>query len=238
MTETSQEAVSPTPELVAPNAPDYSAEVERLRAHNNQVIGEKRKVQEELDQLKTQVQSMQTEQKVKKTEKLVQQEEWKPLWEEANRTNQELQQRISGLERELSAARQEAQFQSMEARFASAASSAGVISPQHLFNLHRDRFKLSEDGSPVVLNGGVEQDFQSFLEGLKQPGSGFEYHFKPSGVGGMGAGGMAAVGGQRTSPAPTGNPYLTRNIVEMTRLELDQPELAAQLKAEAMSAKR
>jgi hypothetical protein len=47
----------------------------------------------------------------------------------------------------------------------------------------------------------------------------------------MGAGGTG--GAAPAASGAMGNPYKTRDIVKMAQLEMDNPELAAKLKAEA-----
>jgi len=89
-------------------------------------------------------------------------------------------------------------------------------------------FRLAE-GKVVVLNGGVEQDLTNYLTSLKNPGSGWEHHFKPSTAAGMGA-----------KPTPTSNvgggqvnPWKTGNITQQMLISEQNPQLAAVLKQEA-----
>ena len=49
------------------------------------------------------------------------------------------------------------------------------------------KLQKNAEGKVVVLNGGVEQDLNTYLTSLKNPGSGWEHHFKPSSAAGMGA---------------------------------------------------
>jgi len=44
---------------------------------------------------------------------------------------------------------------------------------------------------------------------------------------------MGAVGSTPTQSVPGGNPYVTGNFLEVVRLEEEEPELAARLKAQA-----
>ena len=54
-----------------------------------------------------------------------------------------------------------------------------------MLQLVQNGLKKAEDGSVKVLDGGVEQDLGVYLAKLKNPGSGFEHHFKPSTQAGM-----------------------------------------------------
>jgi hypothetical protein len=102
-----------------------------------------------------------------------------------------------------------------------------------MLSLLQDRLKRNDSGDVVVLNGGVEQDLGTYIGNLKNPGSGWEHHFKPSSAAGMGA-----------KPSPTSNvsPGMPNpwkegniNITRQMTLESSEPELAAVLKKEAQS---
>ena len=102
-----------------------------------------------------------------------------------------------------------------------------------LYKIFQNKLKRSESGDVVVLNGGVEQDLGTYIGNLKNPGSGWEHHFKPSSAAGMGA-----------KPTPTSNvsPGMTNpwkegsiNMTQQMVLESNEPELAAVLKKEAQS---
>ena len=84
----------------------------------------------------------------------------------------------------------------------------------------------------MVVNGGVEQPLNSFVDGLKSPDSQFAYMFASSGARGMGAVGStpSSVGGE--------NPYATGNFSGVVKLEAENPDLAARLKAQASMQKQ
>ena len=157
--------------------------------------------------------------------------QWKDLWEEANKTAQEKQQQIGELERQLQDLRVSNETAAMQTSALSAISQAGAINAQQMLQLVQNGLKKSEDGSVKVLDGGVEQDLGVYLAKLKNPGSGFEHHFKPSTQAGMGAkpstGTAGAVG--------MANPYsdATSNLTQRMMLEETNPDLAAVLKREA-----
>jgi len=157
--------------------------------------------------------------------------QWKDLWEEANKTAQEKQQQIGELERQLQDLRVSNETAAMQTSALSAISQAGAINAQQMLQLVQNGLKKSEDGSVKVLDGGVEQDLGVYLAKLKNPGSGFEHHFKPSTQAGMGAkpstGTAGAVG--------IANPWLEGSINLTRQMTLDntEPELAAVLRREA-----
>jgi hypothetical protein len=90
----------------------------------------------------------------------------------------------------------------------------------------------SEAGKPVVLNGGVEVPLAQYLAEIKKPGSGKEYLFRPNGARGMNT---AAYVPQGTEMANIDeNPFKPGgNLTQQMLLLMQNPELAAQLQAEA-----
>ena len=115
----------------------------------------------------------------------------------------------------------------------SAISNSGAVNAEQMLSLLQSKLKRNDSGDVVVLNGGVEQDLGTYIGNLKNPGSGWEHHFKPSSAAGMGA-----------KPTPTSNvsPGMTNpwkegsiNMTQQMVLESNEPELAAVLKKEAQS---
>lgn len=106
-----------------------------------------------------------------------------------------------------------------------------VISAKQILKLLEAEGKLRDkDGSPVVLNGGVEQPLSQFIPSLKQAGSGYEHFFTAGGASGMGVT-NAAVG---SSNVPlSDNPYVTGNLTMQIALETREPDKAKLLQAEA-----
>ena len=157
--------------------------------------------------------------------------QWKDLWEEANKTAQEKQQQIGELERQLQDLRVSNETAAMQTSALSAISQAGAINAQQMLQLVQNGLKKSEDGSVKVLDGGVEQDLGVYLAKLKNPGSGFEHHFKPSTQAGMGAKPSTGTAGA----AGIANPWLEGSINLTRQMTLDntEPELAAVLRREA-----
>jgi hypothetical protein len=157
--------------------------------------------------------------------------QWKDLWEEANKTAQEKQQQIGELERQLQDLRVSNETAAMQTSALSAISQAGAINAQQMLQLVQNGLKKSEDGSVKVLDGGVEQDLGVYLAKLKNPGSGYEHHFKPSTQAGMGAKPSTGTAGA----AGIANPWLegSINLTKQMALDASDPDLAAVLKREA-----
>ena len=157
--------------------------------------------------------------------------QWKDLWEEANKTAQTKDQQIADLERQLADLRASNETAAMKTSALSAISQAGAINAGQMLQLVQSNLKKAEDGSVKVLNGGVEEDLNVYLAKLKNPGSGYEHHFKPSAQAGMGAKPTTGTAGA----AGIANPWLegSINLTRQMALEATDPDLAAVLKREA-----
>jgi hypothetical protein len=110
-----------------------------------------------------------------------------------------------------------------------AISNLGAINAEQTLSLLQNKLQRNAEGKVVIINGGVEQDLGAYLTSLKNPGSGWEHHFKPSTAAGMGA-----------KPSPVGNvsggtdnPWNTGNLTQQLIMENENPDLAAVLKREA-----
>ena len=189
------------------------------------------KAEEDLQNIKQQLNELHTKQKQEKRQKLEDQGQWKELWEEANKTAQDKDQQIAELERKLVDLRTSNETAAMKTTALSAISEAGAINANQMLQLVQNNLTKTEDGSIKVLNGGVEEDINVYLAKLKNPGSGYEHHFKPSTQAGMGAKPTTGTAGA----AGIANPWLegSINLTRQMALEATDPDLAAVLKREA-----
>ncbi len=146
-------------------------------------------------------------------------------------TAQSKDQQIADLERQLADLRTSNETAEMKTSALSAISQSGAINAAQMLQLVQGNLKKAEDGSVKVLNGGVEEDLNVYLAKLKNPGSGFEHHFKPSAQAGMGAKPTTGTAGA----AGVANPWAegSINLTRQMSLEATDPELAAVLKREA-----
>ena len=220
---------SPHPPVEAPVA---DPEIQRLKAHNAQLIDEKQKVSAKFDAMQKQIRDLENLQSKAKQSKLEKQGEFESLWKEAQGTVADKEKRISELEQQLESERSATQQQSIKAKAVNAFSQAGVQQPEHMYALHQDRLRMNGNDLMVV-SGGVEQPLNSFVDGLKSPDSQFAYMFASSGAKGMGAVGStpSSIGGQE-------NPYTSGNFSAVVKLEAENPELAARFKAQAATTKQ
>jgi hypothetical protein len=164
-------------------------------------------------------------------QELEDQGQWKTLWEEANKTAQDKDQQINTLSQQLQEMKTSNEVASTKTTALAAISNVGAINAEQTLSLLQGKLQKNAEGKVVVLNGGVEQDLGSYLTSLKNPGSGWEHHFKPSSAAGMGA---------KPSPvanAGTGqpNPWKTGNLTQQMLLSEQDPQLAAVLKQEAQT---
>jgi hypothetical protein len=225
-----EQPVAETPAPQAPNLDSVKAEYESKISALEARIAEEG---EKFKGIKTKLDDVYKKQDAQRKQELEDQGQWKTLWEEANKTAQEKDQVINDLRRENKEMKVSNETANLKTAALSAISDAGAINAEQTLSLLQNNLKRSEDGSVVVLNGGVEQDLGTYIGNLKNPGSGWDHHFKASAAAGMGA-----------KPTPTSNvsPGMPNpwkegsiNITRQMALESSEPELAAVLKREAQS---
>ena len=152
--------------------------------------------------------------------------QFRQLWEDAKKSVSERDAKIVELEARLASVTQDREQDRLRAASLSQINQAGAVNSNQMFQLLQQQLRANEEGKPVVLNGGVEQPLNDYLAALKNSAD-WQHHFGASGAQGMGA----AAGG---SVAPgRDNPYRNGNLTEAMRLEVENPDLAKALKAEA-----
>ena len=222
------ETASQTTQPSAPNLDSVKAEYEsQLSALKKQVADE----QEKFKGIKGKLDDVYKQKEEKRKTELEEQGQWKTLWEEANKTAQDKEQQIMSLSQQLEDLKTSNEIASTKTTALAAISNLGAINAEQTLSLLQGKLQKNSEGNVVVLNGGVEQDLTNYLTGLKNPGSGWEHHFKPSSAAGMGA-----------KPSPVSNagggqpnPWKTGNITQQMLLLEQDPQLAAVLKQEAQN---
>ena len=201
---------------------EYEAQVAAARK-------EAAEAQEKFQGIKGKLDEVYKQREEKRTKELEDQGQWKTLWEEANKTAQEKDQQIMTLSQQLEEMKTSNEVASTRTTALAAISNVGAINAEQTLSLLQGKLQKNAEGKVVVLNGGVEQDLNTYLSSLKNPGSGWEHHFKPSSAAGMGA-----------KPSPTSNagggqvnPWKTGNLTQQMILLEQDPQLAAVLKQEA-----
>ena len=219
----SEQPVAAT-ETPAVDVSGYEQQIKALQQRANEA-------EEKFQGVKGKLDEVYKKQKDDRRKTLEDQGQWKDLWEEANKTAQEKDQQIADLERKLLDLRASNETAAMKTTALSAISEAGAINANQMLQLVQNNLTKTEDGSIKVLNGGVEEDINLYLAKLKNPGSGYEHHFKPSSQAGMGAKPTTGTAGAAgiANPWAEGSINLTRQMT----LEATDPDLAAVLKREA-----
>ena len=233
MPEEQQAAVTPV-EPVAPQpvaeSSDLAAQLEALRAKNQELIAERRKDRENRETLQQQLEELRQAQESAKTAKLAESGEFKTLWEEAQQTVADLKQQLAAKETEVEQIRQGYSQEQLRAGTIAQLSSAGALAPDQLYRLVQENLRAKE-GQPVAYVGGVEVPIGEYIANLKNPGSGYEHHFAATNRAGMGVTGSA----RATALPGQSNPWLkdSWNVTQQMILLSKDPDKARLLKAEA-----
>ena len=220
----SEQPVAETANTVNVDVSAYEQQIQALQQRATEA-------EEKFQGIKGKLDDVYKKQDEQRRKTLEDQGQWKDLWEEANKTAQSKDQQIADLERQLADLRASNETAAMKTSALSAISQAGAINAEQMLQLVQSNLKKSDDGSIKVLNGGVEEDLNVYVAKLKNPGSGYEHHFKPSTQAGMGA--KPATGTAGTSGVA--NPWAegSINLTRQMTLEATDPDLAAVLKREA-----
>ena len=237
---TSEAPVSVTPALLnKPVSPEQSAspDAELLKTklnlanqHAKQAKRDADDARQRMSQLEEQLKRMEEQQQATVQKSLEDQGQFKELYQQERQRNKELEARYlsetAELKNDLEGERQGRQQETLRAAALGQISQANAVNPQQLYSLLQTGLRMDDEGNPALLNGGVEQPLGDYLQHLKQSTE-WQHHFSASGARGMGASPAASV-------APgMDNPYRSKNLTAALKLEIENPELAAALKAEA-----
>ena len=233
------ESVNPAEQPVAetasqptqPQAPNLDAVKAEYEAQVAAARKEAAEAQEKFKGIKTKLDDVYKQKDQQRKQELEDQGQWKTLWEEANKTAQEKEQQIMSLSQQLEDLKTSNEVASTKTTALAAISNLGAINAEQTLALLQGKLQKNAEGQVVVLNGGVEQDLTNYLTSLKNPGSGWEHHVKPSSAAGMGAkpSPVANAGGGQP------NPWKTGNITQQMLISEQDPQLAAVLKQEAQT---
>ena len=158
MPEEQQAPVTPV-ETAAPQpvveSSDLAAQIEALRAKNQELIAERRKDRETRETIQKQLEELKQAQETAQTTKLAESGEFRTLWEQAQETVADLKQQLA--ERESKISSMEASFSQEQLKSSAIAqlSTAGALAPDQLYRLVQENLR-AKDGQPVAVVGGVE----------------------------------------------------------------------------------
>ena len=230
VTSTEQPVAETPSQPQTPNLDTIKKQYEEQIANMQKDFAQKLAEKEE-DRLGTKRKLNEVYQKKKEEEQQVleNQGQYKTLWEEAKKTNQEMQEKINTLQQENENIKTSNEVASTKTTALAAISDLGAINAEQTLSLLEGKLQRNAEGKVIVLEGGIEHDLNTHLSSLKNPGSGWEHHFKPSSAAGMGA---------KPSPVSnvsggTVNPWKTGNLTQQIIMENEDPDLAAVLKREA-----
>jgi rhamnose utilization protein RhaD (predicted bifunctional aldolase and dehydrogenase) len=209
---------------------DLAAQLEALRAKNQELIAERRKDRENRETLQKQIEDLRIAQESAKTAKLAESGEFKTLWEEAQQTVADLKQQLAAKESEVEQIRQGFTQEQVKSAAIAQLSQAGALAPDQLYRLLQENLRAKE-GQPVAVVGGVEVPVGEYIANLKNPGSGYEHHFAATNRAGMGVTGSA----RSTALPGQSNPWTKDgwNITQQMMMLASDPDKARLLKAEA-----
>ena len=224
-----EQPVADTPSQAQPQTPNLDAikaEYEAKLAAAQKQIAEG---EEKFKGIKGKLDEVYKQKEEKRTKELEDQGQYKTLWEEANKTAQDKDAQINSLSQQLQDMKTSNEVASTKQTALAAISNLDAINAEQTLSLLQGKLQRNAEGKVVIIDGGVEQDLKAYLTSLKNPGSGWEHHFKPSSAAGMGA-----------KPSPVGNvsggsdnPWKTGNLTRQLIMENEDPDLAAVLKREA-----
>ena len=215
----------PSPSLDSVKA-EYEQQIQELKRQNAESNS---KWTEKFNDVKSKLDGVYEKEEQKRKQILEDQGQWKTLWEEANKTAQEKDQQIANLSQQLEEMKSSNELASTKQTALASISNLGAINAEQTLSLLQNKLQKNAEGKVVILNGGVEQDLDSYLTSLKNPGSGWEHHFKASSAAGMGAKPTP----QANTSGGTDNPWKSGNLTQQLIMEGENPELAAVLKREA-----
>ena len=223
------QSVTETPSQTEPQAPSLDSVKAEYEAKLAAAQKEAAEAQEKFKGIKGKLDEVYKQKEEKRTKELEDQGQYKTLWEEANKTAQDKDAQINNLSQQLQDMKTSNEVASTKQTALAAISNLGAINAEQTLSLLQNKLQKNAEGKVVIINGGVEQDLTNYLTSLKNPGSGWEHHFKPSSAAGMGA-----------KPSPVGNvsggtdnPWNTGNLTQQLIMENENPDLAAVLKREA-----
>ena len=210
-----------------------SAESELLKTklglanqHAKQAKKEADEARQEMQNLRKEMEQFREAQQTAVRSSLEEQGQYKQLYHDLQGSYKVERAKILELQAKLESVTQESQQERLKAAALSQINTAGALNSQQMYTLLQTALRQDDTGSPVMLNGGVEQPLGEYLANLKQS-SEWQHHFGASPAAGMGSAPTGSVAPGRE------NPYKTGNLTEALRLEVENPELAKAFKAEA-----
>jgi hypothetical protein len=196
-----------------------------LDGNKGEILDEKKKLQKENQELKE-------KEEARKKKELEDQNRTAELLEMERKEKEELRQEKERLEKEKDELAQQRVADRLRSDFLAIFNAAEVFQPEHAWGLLHSRVQDDDGGKTVAIVAGTKATLAEMCESLRKDAQ-YAYLFRPK-QGGGGMGSRASSGIVDTS----GNPYLPGgNATARIQLEVENPDLAAKLRAEASAAR-
>ena len=228
MSEELNQAVPETsaPEAVPPVRAAESGDPELLQRKLELLQQDSKAKGETNKALKKQLEDMQRQLSERKQAELIEKEDYKGLHADLKTNFDSVVAERDALKMQLEQVQADRQQDQIRANATNLFAQSGVNAPEHLMKILGENLRLDENGAVTILAGGVQVPLQTHIQNLKNPGSGFEMFFS-----GTQARGMSAVGS--TATTASGKDFNSMSFTERLRMEVEQPEEYARLKAAA-----
>lgn len=219
-----------TPEQIA-ELQAKAAKAEELEQRLAAVDGKKGEILDEKKQLQQRLKELEDKEELRKKKELEEQGKTAELLEQERKEREALQKQLEEKDQAIAKEKEQRIKDRVRADFLAVFNAGEVFQPEHAWGLLHS-FVQDEEGKTVASVKGQRGSVAELAAKLREDAQ-YAYLFKPKGgAGGMGS--RPATGG----PIDTsGNPYLAGgSLTKRIQLELDDPDLAAKLKAEAAKA--
>lgn len=218
-----------TPEQIAElqakaaKADELEQRLAAVDGKKGEVLDEKKKLQQELQELKD-------KETARQQKEMEEQGKLAELLEQTRKNNEELQKQLQEKDQAISAAEKKRIEDRVRSDFM-AAVAADVFNAEHTWDLFKGSAQ-DRDGKTIVVYKGAEISPAELPAKLRTDTS-YAYLCRPAKKGGMGAP-TNAPGGPAEA---TTNPYIAGNVTAQIALQIENPEEAARLQAEARAAR-
>lgn len=227
MSEELNQAVPETsaPEAVPPVRAADSDDPGALKNKLDLVTADRQKERDEKRAYKKQLEDMQRQLSERKQKDLIEKEDYKGLHADLKVNYDSVLAERDALRQQLEQSKVERQQDQIKANAMNLFTQSGVNAPGHLMKILGENLRLDDNGSVVILSGGVQVPLSQHIQNLRNPGSGFEMFFS-----GSQARGMSATG---SSPNATGGKsWGSMSFTEQIAMLDSDPEGAARLQAQ------
>ena len=163
---------------------DYSAQIELLKAKNQELIQKSRR-SSKFEDMQKQLNSLQQE-RPNRSKPTCETGQFESLWREANDANASLKNQIAEMQSALEAKDQQFTQRQIKSGVEFIRSSGCYQPRPDVFPCTR---KLRFEGDQLTaVDGGVSMSLGEYVQKLKQPDTGWDHHFRGNGSVGMGSG--------------------------------------------------